>query len=240
MGVMKKHFQLALLLFYLLCLQLAGFCNCVGGSICREVERKALVDFKNGLEDPNGRLSSWIGLECCSWTGVHCHNYTGHVIRLDLRHNGGIRYLGGEIRPSLLVLNHLRYLDLSDNLFKNIRIPTFLGSLASLQYLNLSLNGFIGRVPHQLGNLSRLQYLDLSGNYLHMVGSHWLTNLSSLQCLNLTGVNLSETKNVFKSLNTFPLISEIKLSRCALHVPLSLGAEINFTNLRFLVLGHSG
>ncbi|XP_039138196.1 receptor-like protein EIX2 isoform X2 [Dioscorea cayenensis subsp. rotundata] len=246
MRVMKKHFQLALL-FCLLCLQLAGFCNCGGGSICREVERKALVDFKNGLEDPNGRLSSWIGSDCCSWTGVHCHNYTGHVIRLDLRYNDGIGYLGGEIRPSLLVLNHLRYLDLSDNLFKYIRIPTFLGSLASLQYLNLSLNGFIGRVPHQLGNLSRLQYLDLSYNLdivgsftLDMVGSHWLTNLSSLQCLNLTGVNLSEAKNVLKSLNTLPLISEINFYDCELHIPLSLGVEINFTNLRFLDLSTNG
>ncbi|XP_039136610.1 receptor-like protein EIX2 [Dioscorea cayenensis subsp. rotundata] len=193
MGVMKKHFQLAIL-FCLLCLELAGFCNCGGASICREVERKALVDFKNGLKDPNGRLSSWIGLDCCSWTGVHCHNYTSHVIRLDLRRYGGNGSLEGEIRPSLLVLNHLRYLDLSENYFKYTRIPTFLGSLVSLQYLDLSSAGFIGRVPHQLGNLSRLQYLDLSYNSVDMVGSHWLTNLSSLQCLNLNGVNLSEAK----------------------------------------------
>ncbi|XP_039137106.1 receptor-like protein EIX2 [Dioscorea cayenensis subsp. rotundata] len=239
MGVMKKHFQLALL-FCLLCLELAGFCNCGGGSICREVERKALVDFKNGLKDPNGRLSSWIGLDCCSWTGVHCHNYTGHVIRLDLRRYGGNGSLEGEIRPSLLVLNHLRYLDLSFNYFENTRIPTFLGSLASLQYLNLSFAGFIGHVPHQLGNLSRLQNLDLSYNSLDMVGSHWLTNLSSLQCLNLSDLNLSEAKNVLKSLNTLPLISEIKLFNCDLHVPLSLGAEINFTNLRFLDLSSNG
>ncbi|XP_039138207.1 receptor-like protein EIX1 [Dioscorea cayenensis subsp. rotundata] len=240
MGVMKKHFQLALLLFCLLCLELAGFCNCGGGSICREVERKALVDFKNGLKDPNGRLSSWIGLDCCSWTGVHCHNYTGHVIRLDLRRYGGNGSLEGEIRPSLLVLNHLRYLDLSENYFKYTRIPTFLGSLVSLQYLDLSSAGFIGRVPHQLGNLSRLQYLDLSYNSVDMVGSHWLTNLSSLQCLNLNGVNLSEAKNVLKSLNTLPLISEINLYDCELHIPLSLGVEINFTNLRFLDLSYNG
>ncbi|KAH7690702.1 Non-specific serine/threonine protein kinase protein [Dioscorea alata] len=236
MGVMKKHFQLALM-FCLLCLELAGFCNCGDGSICREVERKALVDFKNGLEDPNGRLSSWIGLDCCSWTGVHCHNYTGHVIRLDLRRYGGVNEsLGGEIRPSLLVLNHLRYLDLSQNSFEFTRIPTFLGSLVSLRYLNLAYATFSGHVPHQLGNLSRLRYLDLSENSLDMVGSHWLTNLSSLQCLNLNGVNLSKAKNVLKSLNTLPLISEISLSFCALHIPLSLGVEINLTNLRFLDL----
>lgn len=31
---------------------------------CMKKEREALVRFKQGLEDPSGRLSSWIGEEC--------------------------------------------------------------------------------------------------------------------------------------------------------------------------------
>ncbi|KAH7690704.1 Non-specific serine/threonine protein kinase protein [Dioscorea alata] len=217
-----------------LCLEIVCLCNS-DGSICRELERKALVDFKQGLEDPNGLLSSWIGLDCCSWTGVGCDNHTGHIVRIDL-HNF---ILGGEIRPSVLVLNHLRYMDLSGNSFEDNRIPAFLGSLVSLQYLNLSYAGFSGYVPHQLGNLARLHYLDLSSNSLHVIGSHWLTNLSSLQYLNLDGVNHSKATNVLKVLNTLPLISEIHLHGCELHIPLSLGAHINFTNLRFLDLAHN-
>ncbi|KAH7690707.1 Non-specific serine/threonine protein kinase protein [Dioscorea alata] len=228
---MKRRSQLALMLCFL-CLEIVCLCKS-DGSICRELERKALVDFKQGLEDYSGELlSSWVGLDCCSWTGVRCDNHTGHIVRIDF--NGQL--LGGEIRPSLLVLNHLRYLDLSGNSFEDNRIPVFLGSLVSLQYLNLNDAGFSGHVPHQLGNLSRLRYLDLSKNYLHVIGSHWLTNLSSLQYLNLDGVNHSKATNVLKVLNTLPLISEIHLHGCELHIPLSLGAHINFTNLQFLDL----
>ncbi|KAH7690693.1 Non-specific serine/threonine protein kinase protein [Dioscorea alata] len=234
---MRRRSQLALMLCFL-CLEIFCLCNS-DGSICRELERKALVDFKQGLIDHGGRLSSWIGLDCCSWNGVRCHNHTGHIVRIDL-HNLDIFHgprLGGEIRPSLLVLNHLRYLDLSGNNFEHNRIPVFLGSLVSLRYLNLNYSFFSGHVPHQLGNLSKLRHLDLSLNSLHMIESHWLTNLSSLQFLDLFDVDHSKaTTNVLKVLNTLPLISEIHLRGCELHIPLSLGAHINFTNLQFLDL----
>ncbi|XP_039119834.1 receptor-like protein EIX2 [Dioscorea cayenensis subsp. rotundata] len=235
MRVMKRYSQLALMLCFL-CLEIVCLCKS-DGSICRELERKALVDFKQGLKDPNGFLSSWIGLDCCSWSGVRCHNHTGHIVRIDLQYSF---MLIGEIQP-LLVLNHLRYLDLSGNFFEDDRIPAYLGSLVSLQYLNLSHANLSGRVPHQLGNLSRLRYLDLSSNSLyvnslHVIGSHWLTNLSSLQYLNLDFVNHSKATNVLKVLSTLPLISEIHLHDCELHIPLSLGAHINFTNLQFLDL----
>lgn len=124
MGVMKRqHSQLALMLCFL-CSEIVCLCNS-DGSICRELERKALVDFKQSLKDPNGLLSSWIGLDCCSWAGVRCDNHTGHIVKIDL-HNF---IVGGEIRPSLLVMNHLRYMDLSGNSFEDSRIPAFLGSL---------------------------------------------------------------------------------------------------------------
>jgi len=157
---------------------------------CSEMETKALLSFKEGLTDPSGRLSSWVGEDCCNWTGVGCDNCTGHVIKLDLRNSlpvielefiEGKYYptedddysdekikayekscLGGKISPSLLNLKHLSYLDLSLNNFSGNTIPKFLGSLESLMYLNLSFSFFSGVVPPQLGNLSRLQYLDLN------------------------------------------------------------------------------
>ncbi|KAH7690760.1 Protein phosphatase 1 regulatory subunit and related proteins protein [Dioscorea alata] len=224
-------------------------CLCNGDSTfgCREGEKKVLLDFKDGITDPGELLSSWIDEDCCIWYGVQCDNQTGHVIKLDLRNTGSDEVLlseqalGGEISFSLIGLKHLRYLDLSMNNFLGIRIPTFFGSLGSLRYLNLSNAGFLGPVPHQLGNLSHLHYLDLSDTFvwtsetMFLVGSHWLANLSSLQYLNLDNLNLSRAPNLLKTLNTLPMLSELHLSDCYLHVPHSL-SYVNFPYLRILDL----
>jgi Leucine-rich repeat (LRR) protein len=171
-------------------LQLIKPVSCTKSPIfrCSEVEREALLSFKDNLKDPSGRLSSWVSEDCCNWTGVGCDNVTGqaNVVKLDLKNpfpmsevyfleESWIEYefhrvrkaynklcLGGKISPSLLNLKHLSYLDLSLNNFSGNTIPKFLGSLESLMYLNLSFSFFSGVVPPQLGNLSRLQYLDLT------------------------------------------------------------------------------
>ncbi|XP_039136503.1 receptor-like protein EIX2 [Dioscorea cayenensis subsp. rotundata] len=229
------------------------FSICDGVSIkgCKENERKALLDLKEGLKDPGRRLSSWVGQDCCIWRGVQCDNQTGHVVQLDLGNKRPLhdmfQYgprsepLEGEISPALLWLKHLKYLDLSMNFFGGIQIPAFIGSLAQLRYLDLSCAGFSGLVPHELGNLSHLHHLDLSNpfysswNKLYIVGSYWLSNLSSLQYLNLNFVGLSKATDWLESLNTLPSVSEIYLSNCTLELPLSL-AQVNLTKLKVLDL----
>jgi Leucine-rich repeat (LRR) protein len=195
--IMSKVYQLLIFLLSLLgttsYLQVVKPVSCTRSPIfrCLEIERRALLSFKESLTDPSDRLSSWVGEDCCNWIGVGCDNGTGHIIKLDLKnqflvsefdfldqpplseiefeyHYDEVKKfynkscLGGKISSALLDLKHLSYLDLSLNNFNGINIPKFLGSLESLRYLNLSFSFFAGVVPPHLGNLSRLQYLDLN------------------------------------------------------------------------------
>ncbi|GKV09000.1 hypothetical protein SLEP1_g20566 [Rubroshorea leprosula] len=228
--------------------------NCNGNSVhavCIENEKEALLKFKQGIVDRTNRLASWHSDgDCCKWTGIVCNNVTGHVIELNLRVPPLDDYyddeayerswLGGKISPSLLHLKHLSYLDLSNNDFKGIHIPKFIGSLGSLRYLNLSLSVFGGKVPHHLGNLSYLKYLDLGNNDLHVETLHWLSSLSSLEYLDLSRVNLSQASNWFHALNKLPSLVELHLSQCQLsHHHLHPIASVNLSSLATLSLSQN-
>ncbi|XP_038973331.1 receptor-like protein EIX1 [Phoenix dactylifera] len=235
------------------CFLSAEFLICRGASdgSCLDAERKALLQFKSGLSDPENRLSSWQGRNCCRWRGVSCDNQTGFVIGIDLQNQhpkdfgsvsnsrNGFWNLSGRVDPSLLQLKSLRHLDLSYNTFEGIRIPEFIGSLNNLRYLDLSNAGFVGTIPPRLGNLSRLQYLDLSSNFqLLMVDSfQWITGLSSLVHLAMDGVDLSLIgPEWIHMLNRLPSLTELHLKACSLSgIALSL-PSVNLTSLSVIDL----
>ncbi|KAL6198716.1 hypothetical protein ACLB2K_028505 [Fragaria x ananassa] len=223
----------------------------VRSSSCLEEERRALLSFKGDVSDRSGRLSSWVGLDCCRWKGISCNNHTGHVARMDLRNpkydplNGfnGKTSLRGKINPSFLSLKSLYYLDLSGNDFEGRRIPNFFGKLTRLRHLNISYASFKGEIPPALGNLSNLNHLDLK-NYVNGGCSknlNWLSHLSSLKYLNLGGVDISNTGvSRLHDVNILPSLLELHLSNCQINenqLPLFLHA-LNFTSL--LVLDVSG
>ncbi|XP_028079632.1 receptor-like protein EIX2 [Camellia sinensis] len=190
---------------------------------CIEKEKQALLKFKEAAIDDYEILSSWGNEEakkdCCRWRGVHCNNHSGHVTMLDLHvpMYGPYDHLSGKISPSLLELQHLKYLDLSGNAFEG-RFPEFIASLSRLQVLNLNANYFGGPIPHQLGNLSNLSYLDLGWNMNITDGNlEWLSQLSLLRHLALDGMDLSKAINWVESINNLPLLKNLLLSQS--HLP---------------------
>ncbi|KAL6332562.1 hypothetical protein AAG906_008982 [Vitis piasezkii] len=217
---------------------------------CLEVEKEALLKFKQGLTDPSGRLSSWVGEDCCKWRGVSCNNRTGRVIKLKLGNpfpnslegDGTASELGGEINPSLLSLKYLNYLDLSMNNFGGMEIPKFIGSLGKLRYLNLSEASFGGMIPPNIANLSNLRYLDLNTYSIepNKNGLEWLSGLSSLKYLNLGGIDLSEAAAYWlQTINTLPSLLELHMPNCQLsNLSLSL-PFLNFTSLSILDLSNN-
>ncbi|XP_048424292.1 LOW QUALITY PROTEIN: receptor-like protein EIX1 [Pyrus x bretschneideri] len=208
---------------------------------CKENDRQTLLMFKKDIDDPSNLLPSWVGEgDCCNWTGVACDNLTGHVRELHLagyydQVTGETHGLSGKINPSLLNLKHLSYLDLSYNNFEGLQIPSFLGSIEGLRYLNLSHAGFEGTIPHQLGNISSLRYLDLSYNFDSMVDNlEWLSGLSLLKHLDMSYVDVTNVSH-WLQVNTLPsLLVELHLSSCELyHIPSGIA---NLTSLKVLDL----
>ncbi|XP_058080722.1 receptor-like protein EIX1 [Magnolia sinica] len=193
---------------------------------CLEMEKKALLEFKNGLVDPARRFSSWFDGDCCAWEGVRCNNKTGHVIVIALQNTNNSRQgsLGGNISHSLVQLGHVVYLDLSLNDFQGICVPGFIGSMKRLSHLNLGRAGFAGTVPWQLGELTNLRYLSLSSTVssngqdsLKVDDLQWLSRLSSLEHLELDNVNMPSVGETWvKVLNEFRSLSYVSLSSCSL------------------------
>ena len=236
-------FGFILTILYLITTKLAcnGHTN-IDGSL--QSEQEALIDFKNGLKDPNNRLSSWKGTNYCYWQGISCENGTRFVISIDLHNpyldkdaseNWSSMSLSGEIRPSLIKLKSLKYLDLSFNSYNAIPIPQFFGSLKNLLYLNLSNAGFSGVIPSNLGNLSSLQHLDLSSRYsndLYVDNIEWMASLVSLKYLDMDSVDLTLVGSQWvEVLNKLPALTELHLDRCNLIGSIPSPSSVNFTSL---------
>ncbi|XP_031249896.1 receptor-like protein EIX2 [Pistacia vera] len=145
---MKPSISIVVLFLELLALAIIdiSFSNRNTHLNCIESEREALLRFKQDLNDPSNRLTSWSGDgDCCTWDGVVCDNLTGHVLQLHLQnpHNDSeVRsfwssQLGGEISSSISNLSFLSHLNVSNNNLTG-RIPL------STQLLSFDASCFAG------------------------------------------------------------------------------------------------
>ncbi|KAL6629142.1 hypothetical protein ACP70R_028907 [Stipagrostis hirtigluma subsp. patula] len=107
-------------------------------SSCTQQEKTSLLQFLAVLSQDAGLAISWReGTDCCKWEGITC-NRNGTVTNISLASRG----LEGHISQSL-------------------------GSLTSLQHLNLSYNSLSGGLPLELLSSRCIVVLDVSFNKLH-------------------------------------------------------------------------
>ena len=119
------------------------------------------------------------------WYGVTT-NANGRVTRLELSNNN----LSGVLPSELGNLPHLEWLNLNNNQLSG-SIPSALGNLANLELLHFGGNDLSGMLPSSLGNLTNLRLLYLPSNQLSGALPSSLGNLANLVGLRLNSNDLS-------------------------------------------------
>ncbi|KAK4589554.1 hypothetical protein RGQ29_020211 [Quercus rubra] len=181
----------------------------------------------------------------CSYPDSVCH-----VVALILNRQD----LGGVLPRSLVKLHYLTYLDLYGNfLSHNIPhewastkleilslsvnnlsgpIPSFLGNITTLRYMNIENNLFSGMVPLELGKLVNLEHLILSANNLSGELPVALTKLTKLTELRISSNNFTgRMPDFFESWKQLEKL-EIQASGFEGPIPPSISILSNLTELR--------
>jgi len=117
-------------------------------------------DVVNQTDNGTSRFATWLSSaeNVCQWSGLDC-NDEGILTRLYLDYDE----LTGPLPSELGLLTHLTYLNLYENQL-NGPIPTEIGKLTELKAMLLAGNLLTGEIPSQLGRLSSLTRLSLPSN----------------------------------------------------------------------------
>ena len=161
----------------------------------------ALTSLYNSTNGDNWTVNrNWLtSIPLEEWEGVTT-NSNGRVVKLRL----GGKNLSGQLPTELGDLEYLNYLDLGNNQLTG-GIPPELAGLAALEHLDLSRNQLTDNIPSALGNLIALVDLDLHQNQLTGSIPPQLDRLVNLKFLDLrenqlTGSIPSELASLASSL----------------------------------------
>ena len=167
-----------------------------------------------------------------AWLGVTCAVVGGasRVTKLFMILGLGSSGLGGSLPTSIGGLDALTYLELGFNALTG-SIPSSLGGLTRLTYLDLFGNSLSGSIPSSLGGLTGLTALWLYGNSLSGSIPTSLGGLTGLSTLNLSFNSLSGS--IPSSLEGLTRLTYLDLMRNSLSgsIPSSLGALTGLTYL---------
>lgn len=180
---------------------------------CRLRDSLVLVDFYQATGGDQARYA------CCEWDldqpmnqwrGITL-NADGCVIKIHLS-AGGIK---GSIPPSIGDLVSLEHLTIEHTNLSGTSIPTEIGKLTNLTWLELDRNQLSGSIPPGIGSLVNLEYLDLGRNNLTGSIPPEIGNLTNVRWLSfyynqLTGKIPVELSNL-ASINVL-VLSENRLS----------------------------
>ncbi|KAH1084006.1 hypothetical protein J1N35_023767 [Gossypium stocksii] len=152
------------------------------------VDQSAFLALKSHItHDPHNFLATnWsTSTSVCSWiNGVTCGSRHHRVTALNLSSMD----LTGTIPSQLGNLSFLAWLDIYQNSFHG-SLPIELTNLCRMKYLDFGNNSFNGEIPSWFGCFTELQGLDLN-NFIGVIPST-LGNLSKLEALGLGGNQIS-------------------------------------------------
>ncbi|CAN1171016.1 Probable inactive receptor kinase At5g10020 [Linum perenne] len=209
-------------------------------TVLGQSDYQALLELRKGIvDDPSVKqLESWDSSSLASngcpldWYGVVCTD--GNVASIDL--NGML--LGGNFSfPVISGLKMLTNLSISNNRFGGT--ISDVGSIQSLEILDLSNNLFEGVVPYDIVNLRNLIVLNLSSNNLEGMVPSGFRNLEALRYLDLHSNNLSgDVMNLFYDLGSLVHV-DLSSNQFLGSLDMELGSPNFRSSVQYLNISHN-
>ena len=153
-----------------------------------------------------GKNEHWLTkTEQCKWYGVSCHNFDGVVSKLNLSSNN----LYGSLPTEIGELKGLEYIELSYNELNGI-FPLEIVKLQNLRAINLSNNIFQGTIPPRIKHIKLLNEFMLSSNQFTGTLPSEIGKLTEIEILELS--NNSFTGAIVDAIHDLTKLKNLNVS----------------------------